>query len=403
MRILIVTQYFWPENFKVNDIAFDFVKKGYHVTVLTGIPNYPQGTFFKGYGFFKRRKECINGVNIIRVPLFPRRNGSNKYLIANYLSFVFFAFFTVFFKMRGKYDLVFSHLPSPLTSAIPAVWLKKKLKIPLVIWVLDLWPESVIANSNIRNKTLLKLLEKRIDYIYRNSDKILISSKSFKDSIMMKFGVESHKIEYFPNWAEDIFTLPKKEQPTPHLPELPEGFNIMFAGNIGESQDLEAVLRATSLTRESNINWVFIGDGRKVAWVKKQIGERKLTNVYMPGRYPLETMPFLFKQAHAMLVSLKDKYPFSLTVPAKVQAYMASGKIILGMVNGEAKTLINESGSGYAVEAGDFEALAEKALFVSQYSPAEKIIIEETSRRFYTENFSKSMLFSRLENVFKSV
>lgn len=399
MRILIVSQYFYPEDFKVNDIAFDFVKRGHEVIVFTGKPNYPQGTFYKGYSFFGKSEEFINGVRVIRIPIFPRLDSSGKFLILNYLSFVFSSFIFKY-RVKGKFDVIFSHLPSPLLAALPAIWFKKKFQSKLYLWVLDLWPESVQANSNFKDGFIIKNLNKVIHYIYTHADVILISSKVFKNSILEK-GIDSGKIiKYFPNWAEDVFSNPIMD--TKGVPVLPQGFTILFAGNIGDSQDFESILEAAKLTQNAGINWVLVGDGRKVSWIKAEIERHSITNVYLLGRHPLALMPALFKSADAMLVSLKDSPTFSLTVPAKVQAYMASSKIILGMFNGEGQQLINESGSGYAVNAGDFHGLSEKALEIKRFSNQQRIQMEKDSKKYYTDHFSKEQLFDFLENDFKT-
>src|SRR5690554_1155345 len=400
MKILILSQYFYPEDFKVNDIAFDFAKNGHEVTVLTGKPNYPKGRFFSGYNFFNKRKETINGVTVIRIPLFPRFNSSGKYLAINYFSFLFFSFFAVHFRIKGKFDVIFSHLPSPLTSAIPGIWLKKKFKAPLILWVLDLWPESVSANSKIKDGAILKRLKKIIQYIYNNADKVLVSSRTFKTSIVESFSINEKKIEYFPNWAEAVFT--NQQIYSGVIPELPKGFNVMFAGNVGESQDFESILEAAKITK-GYINWIIVGDGRKAEWVKEQKEKEGLENLFLLGRLPLDAMPTLFKKADAMLVSLKDDPTFALTIPAKIQAYLASGKIILGMLNGEGKDLINNSGTGFAVNAKDFNGLAVKALEIKELSEEERSKIKEKSITYYKDNFSKEMLLSNLENTFKTV
>lgn len=398
MRILIVSHYFYPEEFRVNDIAFDFAKKGHEVTVLTGKPNYPQGKFFSGYGFFSKRKEEINGVNIIRIPLFPRLDGRGIFLALNYLSFLLFSFFAVYFRLKNEYDIVFSHLPSPLTSALPAVWIGKRFKIPVTLWVLDLWPESVQASSNIKNERFYRYIIKLVQYIYDNSVKILVSSHSFKKSIQKKYNLVDSKVDFFPNWAEDVFI---KYEST-HIPDLPEGFNILFAGNIGESQDFESIIEASRLTKDYPINWILVGDGRKLNWVKQKINKSMLSNVYAFGRYPLTTMPSFFNKADAMLVSLKDEPIFSLTIPAKIQAYMASKKIILGMLNGEGMKLINKSKVGFAVSAGDYRKLAENVINVFNLSESARSEIELNSKNYYIENFSKTTLFEKLENIFRN-
>ena len=399
MKILIVSQYFYPEDFKVNDIAFDFAKRGHEVTVFTAKPNYPAGKFYAGYGFFSRKSETINGVKIIRIPIFPRMDSSGKFLILNYLSFIFFSF--VFkYRVKGSFDIVFSHLPSPLIAAIPAIWFKRKFNAKLYLWVLDLWPESVQANTNLKTGLLIKQLNQLIKYIYKNTDTILIPSKVFKESILQKGVNLGQKIKYFPNWAEDVFI--DKLGTDVFLPDLPAGFNIMFAGNIGDSQDFEAILEAAKLTQNNKINWVLVGDGRKVSWIKKAIIENNITNVYLLGRFPLTSMPALFQKADAMLVSLKNEPTFALTIPAKVQAYMASGKIILGMFNGEGQNLINENDAGFAVDAGDFIGLVEIAKKIQDFSTEQKYEMEKTSKEFYLNNFEKNFLFDFLENDFKS-
>ncbi|WP_271783966.1 glycosyltransferase family 4 protein [Aquimarina algiphila] len=401
MKILIISQYFYPENFKVNDIAFDYVKKGHEVTVLTAKPNYPSGTFSKGYSFFGKRKEKINGVNVVRVPIIPRLNNKSYMLVLNYVSFIFFSWFAVFFRIKGSYDVVFSHLTSPLTSAIPGIWLKRKFNIPLVIWVLDLWPDSVTANSNIKGGPIIKILNKITNYIYKNSDKILVSSNAFKKEIIKNFNVPDNKLLFFPNWAEDIFIRDNKQRISKKI-NLPDGLNIMFAGNLGESQGFEAIFKAVEQTKnDCNINWIFVGDGRKASWMKQKIKEKKLTNAYMLGRFPLEEMPDFFRKADVMLVSLKADSLISLTIPAKIQAYMASGKTILGMINGEGKNLINDNGIGFAVSAGDYKGLVEKVREFQKIPKYQKLRMEKKAKELYKENFSKEKLFKELEEILK--
>lgn len=400
MKILIVSQYFWPEDFKVNDIAFDFVQKGHDVTVLTGKPNYPHGNIYKGYGLFSKRIQVHKGVKIIRTSIVPRKDGGAVFLALNYLSFIFFAFFTSIFRVKGRYDIIFCHLTSPITSALPAIWLKKRLKIPLIIWVLDLWPESVASTTNIKSKRFYSYLGSLVSYIYDQSDHILVSSRNFIEAVKEKVSNQDIPITYFPNWAEDVFV--QKQDQAHELPGLPPGFNIMFAGNVGEAQDFESIVQAAKQTFDHGINWLIVGDGRKYEWLKNEIKANKLTNITLLGRHPLALMPSFFEKADAMLVSLKNESIFKLTVPAKIQAYMASGKIILGMINGEANRLINESGCGYAVDAADYQSLASKAMALKNLDPKERHIMEEKGIVYYQEHFSKSILFHKLEDLFKT-
>jgi glycosyltransferase involved in cell wall biosynthesis len=396
MKILFVSQYFYPEVFKGNDIVFDFVKRGHEVTVLTGKPNYPTGVFFPGYTFFNKKNETINGAKIIRVPVYPRKNGKGFHLVINYLSFVFFSYLACFFRVNEKYDVIIIQQLSPVTMALPGIWLKKKNRAPVYLWVLDLWPESILAASSFKNKVVINLIDKLVKYIYNSSDVILISSKNFRDSILRKLNDKNKEIIYFPNWAEDIFSTPTKNNNLDL--SLPKGFNIMFAGNVGEAQDFETILKAAELTKYEQINWLILGDGRKLEWIKREVINKNINNVILLGRFEIEKMPYFFKEADVMLVTLKDQPVFGLTVPAKIQAYMASGKIILGALNGEGNLIVNESKCGFVVNSGNFLSLANYAIKIKHLSNNEKMQMEKNALNYYHENFEKTTLFEMLEN-----
>lgn len=401
MKIIFVSQYFYPEVFKGNDIAFDLVKRGHDVTVLTAKPNYPSGSFYSGYNFFNKKTEIINGVKVVRTPIFPRGNGGSIPLILNYLSFVFFSYFTVLFRLRDKFDVVFVQQLSPVTMALPGLWLKRRLKIPMVMWTLDLWPESLVATTNIKSNKVISIIDAIVKHIYDNTDVILVSSKFFIKSILNKCTNKSKRIEYFPNWAEDVYSSGNTY--VDDLPKRPDGFNVMFAGNVGESQDFEAILEAAKLTLNTKINWVIVGDGRKFDWVKNEVKINNLSNVYLWGRYPIDKMPLIFKSADVMLVSLKDKEVFSLTVPAKLQAYMASGKMIVSMLNGEGREIIETSDCGLSCSAGDSEELVKVVTVLSEYTEEEKAQKQENSKNHYNKHFSRIMLFDKLESILKEL
>lgn len=406
MHLLFISQYFYPESFKGNDIVFDFVKRGHQVTVLTAKPNYPGGKFYKGYTFLNKKEEYIHGAKIIRTPIIPRGSGKGIFLIINYLSFIFFSYFTVLFRIKDKYDAIFVQQLSPVTMALPGLWIKRRQKTPLCIWILDLWPESITAASKIKNSFLLKPLDKLVCRIYDRADMIMISSEFFRKSVTEKVKDKTKPVIYFPNWAEDLFTNQKQGINSLALPILPGGTKIMFAGNIGEAQDFESILNAAEITLQENpdISWIILGDGRKLDWIKTEILRRSLSNVFLLGRYPLEDMPSIFAQADIMLVTLKDNPALSLTVPAKIQAYMASSKIILGMINGEANELINKAQCGFAVKAGAYKDLAERAVYLSTITKDQKDKLERNSRIFYDNNFDKEKLLSNLEhNLLKMI
>ena len=398
MNILVITQYFYPENFKSNDIAFELQKRNHNVTVLTGIPNYPTGKIFKNYGFFKKKKEVINGVKIYRSLLVPRGNGSGLRLFINYYSFAFFASIkSLFLGLTNKYDSIIVHEPSPITQFYPALLINKIWKTPIYFWVMDLWPETLKVAGGINNKLVLKYYESVVKNFYNNSEKILITSKGFKESIIKK-GDFDKKIIYFPNWAEDTVSNGNKDY---SIPDLPKGFKIMFAGNLGESQDLKNILNAfLELKSYKKIKLILLGDGRKASFINEFINDNNLNDtVFMLGKYPLNAMASFFDKADAMLVTLKDDPVFNLTVPAKVQAYMSAGKPILAMINGESADIIKEANCGLVSSSGDYKSLSLNILKMANLSSNELILMGNNSRVYFENNFRMKESISRLENI----
>ena len=401
MKILLVTQYFYPENFKGNDIAFEMQKKGHEVTVLTGIPNYPKGEFFNGYGYFKRRRETVNGVKVIRTFLIPRGNSTAIPLMVNYFTwFIFASFYAVYLALSKKFDKIIVQQLSPVMMGLPAVVVKKIQKIPVYFWVLDLWPESLESAGGIKNKKILGFFESMVKFLYRNSDKILISSKGFKQSMLKKGNFED-KIIYFPNWAEKSINESKQNVEI-NLPKFPSGFNILFAGNVGVAQDLVNAIKAMEIVLKQNkkINFLILGDGRDRKRLEKLVLEKNIEkNIHFFGKYPIETMSYFFSKADCMFVSLKNEPIFSLSLPAKVQAYMSVGKPIISMMNGEGYNIINEADCGFAVHAEDYKDLADKILEIEKLPVIERQRLGQNGKSFYQENFVLENCISNLEKI----
>lgn len=403
MNVLIVTQYFWPENFKINDLASELVKRGHNVTVLTGVPNYPDGFVFQEFlnnpAYFRH----YEGAEIVRVSLFPR-GSSRTHLILNYLSFVFSASFQGLWKLRGRqFDVVFANQLSPVTIGIPAAVISFFKRAPLVLWVQDLWPESLHATGVVRSRTMLWIIGKLVSLIYNRCDLILAQSKSFIIDIH-KYAGRHARVLYFPNWAESIYEISHAIS-APEVPLKPESFDIVFAGNIGEAQDFSAILSAAEILKfESKIRWLIIGGGRRVDWVSSEIKKRDLHNcVLMLGRYPVDRMPSFFKHAKVLLVSLKDEPIFSMTIPSKLQTYLAAGKPVLGMINGEGAMVIKESGSGVVCSAGNATALADSVLKLSAMSTEELEDMGRKGLEYSKREFDRSNLISKLEMMFKQL
>lgn len=408
MKICVFTNHFYPEDFKVNDIAFELAKLGHEITVLTAIPDYPKGKFYDGYSLFKRRREVVNGVNVIRLPIIPRGKGGAIRLVLNYLSYFFcLSVFTFFHRVKNKYDRVFVHLTSPFFIGVCARKLSKKQNIPLLFWVLDLWPESLSSAGGINNLLIIQPQIRMVQKVYNQCSKILISSKGFEKSICEK-GDYKNKLVYFPNWAEDIkgecpqdFDLNKIE---PFASKKNNDLIFLFAGNIGEAQNLDAIVEAAKLLKdEKNIKFVFVGDGRRKENLEHFSKENGLNEtVYFLGRYPIETMPIFMSAADVLMFSLKDKLCFNMTVPAKVQFYMSQGKTILAMINGDGAELVEAAKCGFSVNAGNSESFAKKVIKLFNMPKNELQALGENGRQYYKENFTKEQRITQLNDLLNS-
>lgn len=402
MRILIVSQYFWPENFRINDIALGLKEQGNEVIILTGKPNYPQGSFYKGYSFAKPSFEYFEDIEIYRVPFIPRGKDNRIMLALNYLSFALFGCIWGLWLLRKKdFDSIFVFGISPITMAIPAIFLKRIKKASLLYWVQDLWPESVSSGGNINNKFIYSIADWVTKFVYKNSDLILAQSKGFVSEIQ-KHNVPLKKIKYYPNYAENIYSKETIDEKVIHQ-IIPEGFIVMFAGNIGEAQGFKTIVEAANKVYEENkyIYWIIIGDGRKKEWVEEQINNYGLSDVFLfLGSYPSEKMPYFFSLSDTLLVSLKDDYIFSLTIPSKLQSYMAYGKPILGALNGEPAQIINDANCGLVSNSNDFENLASNVLKMSGYS--KKILHEmgENAKKYCEDKFDRKKLLLELNELF---
>ena len=399
MRILIVTQYFWPENFRINDLVLELKNRGHELTILTGKPNYPSG---KIYMDFKKNPENFQeycGVEVIRAPILARSSGFFR-LGLNYLSFLIGAtFFGTWSLQKKSFDLIFVYGPSPITVALPAIFLARIKKIPVVFWVLDLWPESLSAVGAVHSKNILKLTGYLVRVIYKNCTLVLGQSQSFVSRIAL-YCKDKSKIRYYPSWAEDIFN--SKPSKAPEVPIKTNSFNIVFAGNIGESQDIPAILDAAQILKSNNnIRWLIIGNGSKYKWLQAEVTRRNLeSQILTLGRYPIERMPSFYAHADALLVTLKKEPVFSLTIPAKLQSYLMAGIPVLGMLDGEGAKLINDAKAGISSPASDPEALASSVLQMISKSSSERDEMGRRGSEHIKKQFNRSLLISKLEDFF---
>lgn len=401
MRALIVSQYFWPEGFRINDVAKTLSERGVAVEVLTGKPNYPSGKIFSGYRAWGCQRERYQEITVNRIPLWPRGGGGWR-LALNYLSFVVSGLlFAPWMLRKNGIDVIFVYAPSPILQAIPALFLGKLKGCPVVLWVQDLWPESLSATGYVRNPLILSLVRQVVRFIYSRVDLLLVQSRAFEAPVSLL--ASGTPIAYYPNSVDESFSLPGTNEP-PSVEGLGAGFSVLFAGNIGAAQAVEVIIQAAALLREySDIHFVVVGDGSARDGMVKAVEQQGLTNVYLPGRFPVEAMPGFMQKASALLVTLADKPIFAATVPNKIQAYMAAGRPIIASLNGEGARLVVEAKAGIAVPAEDAKALAEAVLRIYELSPDERNKMGSNGRMYYRKHFDHEQLVNQLIGYLQTV
>jgi len=330
LKILILTQYFWPEAFRINDLALALAERDHAVTVLTGMPNYPKGRLFPGYGLFRPREEQFEKVRVLRVPLVPRGTNRGWRLALNYLSFTLTASLLGPFRCRGSFDVLLVYEPSPILVGIPAVILRRLKGLPLLFWVQDLWPESLRATGAVTSPALLRAVSRLVRFIYRRCDRVLVQSRGFVDPVVA-VGADPRRVRYLPNWAESLYRPLDLEPEAPERAEMPPGFLVLFAGNIGAAQSFETILEAARRLRDlPDVHWVVLGDGHRRAWLEGQVRALGLErHVHLLGPRPVSAMPRYLALADALLVTLRRDPIFERTIPTKLQSYLACGRPVM--------------------------------------------------------------------------
>lgn len=395
-HILVITQYFYPEQFRINDMCAEWVKRGYEVTVVTGYPNYPQGEYYDGYGWFKHTKQKWKGVKIIRLPLTARKQGSVR-LALNYLSFVVSGFFWAL-TTNIKADYVFTFEVSPMTQALIGVWYAKRRKIPHYLYVQDLWPENVEIVTGIHSPLFLKPIGAMVNYIYKHCDIIFATSPSFVKEIQKRVKKNKEKVKYLPQYAEEFYRpVPRKP-----IPEIPDdgSFKIIFTGNIGKAQGLDILPKAAKLLKgKENIKFVIVGDGRDKDNFLKQIADNDVQDMFiMIDRQPPTRIPELLAACDAAFISFMPDPLFEKTIPAKLQSYMACGMPIIASANGETKRIIDEAKCGVCVELGKEFLLAKAILKQNNVDLDSK---HYKSLDYFTKYFKKEKILHQIDKYFK--
>lgn len=387
MKVLVVCQYYHPEPVRISDICEELVRRGHQVTVLTDIPNYPMGDIYKGYEKGKKREEIINGVQIKRCFTIPRKTNALMRLL-NYHSFSFFSSKYIN-KLENDYDVVFVNQLSPVMMANAAIKYKHKYNKKVVMYCLDIWPESLCAGGIKKGSLIYNIYYKISKRIYRNMDRILVTSKSFIKYLSESFNIDKNKFDYLPQYAESIFNKEecnKKENTTTDL---------LFAGNIGKAQSIDTIIDAANILKDNKkLFFHIVGDGQELNRLKNRVKELKLENVIFYGRKPLEEMPMYYKKADAMLVTLCGDSLISSTLPGKVQTYMAAGKPIIASANGETEEVINDAKCGFCSKADDAEGLVNSINNFIDYK--DKNELGNNSYEYYKKYFDKTIFINKL-------
>lgn len=396
MKILIVSQYFYPENFRINDLALELRNRGHKITVLTGLPNYPKGEYFDGYSNDRNCDEVWNDIPICRCNLRPRKTGSIN-LIRNYISFVVEANKKLKKLENIDFDLIYVFEVSPITVALPAIKLKKKKNIPIIINIQDLWPENIVAVTGMTNPIIIGLVNRMVNYIYRHCDLILTASPSFVSKIKERIK-DKDKVRYWPQYS----TVNKTDEEVSIYDK--EYFNIVFTGNIGEAQGIDLAIEAAKVLKDKKICWHFVGEGRSKEKLEKLVNEYGINDrVKFHGFHPEKEIPKYLKDADAALLILKPNPVFEMTIPAKLQTYLACGVPILGCVSGEGKRIIEESKAGIVSEDISVDGLVKVC---NQFIELSIDLLNEYKERSYCygkSNFNKNKLISDLEKYMKKI
>lgn len=400
MRVLVVTQYFYPEQFLINSLVERLDRIGCSVTVITGQPNYPEGQVHRGYTAWGVGEECSGTAwRVFRVPIFPRGRGSAVGLAINYMSFVISASFFAPILLRGqKFDVIFVYAISPIFQAIPAIVLKWMVGAKLVVWVQDLWPNVLRFTGFVRHQWILSIVGLVTSWIYRRADLLLVPSRSFVAEVEAR--AEGTPVVFYPNPGEYTTTA----NPPPDAVDFTAKFNVIFAGNMGSVQALDVAIEAANLLRDHNeIGFVFFGSGSSKNDLVARAKELGLKNVSFPGSFPSSVMPYFYARSSALLVSLVKDDDLAVILPSKVPTYLAAGRPIIGALSGEGARVIIESGGGLIVPQEDPSALAGAILDLSRMTEDEREKFSTKAREYYEKNFEPERLTKELVAIFSDL
>jgi glycosyltransferase involved in cell wall biosynthesis len=402
VRVLLLTQWFDPEpTAKGLVFARELVRQGFEVEVVTGFPNYPGGKLYPGYRLRLLQRELIDGVHVTRLPLYPSHDASALRRVLNYLSFAASALvYGLFFARRP--DVMYAYHP-PLTVGVAATLVRLLRRIPVVYDIQDMWPDTLRATRMLDNACALAVVGVVCRWVYRRMDHLVVLSPGFR-RLLMRRGVPKAKVDVIYNWADEVaLAAPQGALPTAF--PGPDRFRIVFAGNLGKAQALDAVLEAADLlqARASRISFVLLGQGVERQRLQQQAAQRQLRNVVFLPAMPMAEVGCVLQAADALLVHLRRDPLFSITIPSKLQACMAVGRPVLAAVDGDAAALVARSGGGVPAAAEDAQAIARAAEALAALSPAQRQAMGRSAQRYYHEHLSLAVGAARFGALFRQL
>ncbi len=397
-RILIVSQHFWPENFRISDIAKGFYENNIEVDVICGIPNYPNGIIPEGYGLFKNLKQNYFGVNVYRAKEITRKGNSSLRIFLNYISFPFFASFKILGFLNKNYDAVFCYETSPVYMIFPAILYSKIKKIPLTTYVLDLWPENLYSVLDVKNKFLRNILKATSHWHYKKSDKLIAMSPSLNETLKNITNKTSDKIATIPQYCEELYETFAFDE---NLNKKYENyFKIVYAGNISPAQNLEVLVKAIKIIKEKNINnikCIIVGDGMSKLSIEELVKAENLEDYFdFLGSKPVEDMPIYHTLADTLFASLRKSDDIGLTIPAKITSYLAANRPIIASLDGEGNSVIKRAECGFCSYADDEFTLSENILKMYYLSKEDREILSKNAFNYHLKYHKRSKVLKNL-------
>ena len=397
-KILVVTQHFWPENFRINDIVEGFLQDGIAVDVLCGLPNYPKGEWFPGYSAAGPFEEKWHGARLYRCKEVPRRGNTSVNIFLNYVSWPWYAAHALH-RLPGGYDAVFCFNTSPVLMCWPAICYAKKHHIPFTNYVLDIWPENLYSVLNVKNKALRAIAQGVSDALYKKADRLIAMSEPLQQRLCQRTGMPPQKIAVIPQYCEDFYAVP---QPDAALQAQFGGrFNLVFTGTFTPAQSLETVITAVQDARSRGadmLHLLLVGDGMSRAALEAKVKDLHAEDaVTFYGSVPATDIPKFTALADALIVCLSDSPDLGLTVPAKVASYMAAGKPVLASMDGAGNAAVAAAG-GLSSSACDAAALADNLLALTRMDAAQRAAMGQSAKEYYLAHYRRSELLRKLEH-----